>query len=518
MGQNLTVTTTHLELTDGECWWGGAVPDGQAMPFGGAPHTRDLATNAGLIANPNDGANQSAPLLISSTGRYVWSEQPFTFAFDGIGGLDITGTEIVVGHGGDSLADAYREASQRFFPPAGVTPAEVMFTSPQYNTWMEMPYRPTQEAVLAYARGILDAGFPPGLLMIDDRWSRDYGTWEFDAAQFPDPRAMIEQLHAWGFPVMLWLVPFISPDSENFRIARRAGWLISEPNGEPVIRQWWNGYSAAPDLTNPAAINWLRGELRKLQSEFGVDGFKFDAGDLRDYRLDDRTHAGTGPTGKCEAWARFAAEFEFNELRACWKLGGQPLAQRLHDKPCRWGAGGLGSLIPESIAQGLIGDVFNCPDMIGGGDVAYVLDGAPVDQELFVRFAQCSALFPMMQFSMAPWRVLDDEHFAAVKAAVGLRQSLLPEIMTLVRHAAETGEPILRPLAYHHRGYEQVSEQFLLGENLLVAPVLEQGATTRTVLVPPGRWADSTESAVEGPAEITIPVDLQSLPWWRRVG
>ncbi len=133
-------------------------------------------------------------------------------------------------------------------------PAEQMFTAPQYNTWMEMPYRPTQEAVLAYARGILDAGFPPGLLMIDDRWSRDYGAWQFDGAAFPDPAAMIEQLHAWGFPVMVWLVPFLSPDGDSFRQAVRQGWLITGPDGEPVIRRWWNGYSAVPDLSDPARV------------------------------------------------------------------------------------------------------------------------------------------------------------------------------------------------------------------------------------------------------------------------
>lgn len=199
-------------------------------------------------------------------------------------------------------------------------------------------------------------------------------------------------------------------------------------------------------------------------------------------------------------------------------MGGRPLGQRLHDKPCRWGAGGLGSLIPESIAQGLIGAVFNCPDMIGGGDVVDVLAGESIDPELFVRFAQCSALFPMMQFSLAPWRVLDADHLAAVAAAVELRQALLPEIMALVRHAADTGEPILRPLAYHHRGYDAVRDQFLLGEDLLVAPVLERGATTRRVLLPPGRWMAADGAGVTGPSEIELPVTLASLPWWRRVG
>lgn len=167
------------------------------------------------------------------------------------------------------------------------------------------------------------------------------------------------------------------------------------------MREWWNGYSTVLDLTHPDALAWLRRELAALQ-ELGVDGFKLDAGDLRDYRIDDHSYAGSGPTGQCEAWGRFATEFAFNELRACWKMGGQPLAQRLHDKPRSWGTDGLLSLIPEGIAQGLIGHPFTCPDMIGGGELGSFENGEPVDQELFVRFAQCSALFPTMQFSLAP--------------------------------------------------------------------------------------------------------------------
>ena len=62
-----------------------------------------------------------------------------------------------------------------------------MFRAPQYNTWIEMPYRPTQDGVLAYAQGLLDAGLPPGVLMIDDRWSPAYGTWTFDPVSVPGP-------------------------------------------------------------------------------------------------------------------------------------------------------------------------------------------------------------------------------------------------------------------------------------------------------------------------------------------
>jgi alpha-glucosidase (family GH31 glycosyl hydrolase) len=122
----------------------------------------------------------------------------------------------------------------------------------------------------------------------------------------------------------------------------------------------------------------------------------------------------------------------------------------------------------------------------------------------------------MMQFSLSPWRVLDGEHLAAVLAAVDLHQALVPEIIALARHAARTGEPILRPLAYAHRGYEDVTDQFLLGSDLLCAPVLARDAGSRHVVVPPGRWRGADGHVTEGPAEVEVAVTLASVPLWRR--
>ena len=390
-----------------------------------------------------------------------------------------------------------------------------MFQAPQYNTWIEMPYRPTQDGVLAYARGLLAAGLPPGVLMIDDRWSPAYGTWTFDPISFPRPAEMVGQLQDLGFSVMLWLVPFVSPDTATFRSLEEQGFLVRDARGRPAIRRWWNGYSAVLDATHPGAVGWLHDRLDALVTEHGIDGFKFDGGDLWSYLDNDLTVAGTDAVGQSEAWGRVGLKYPFNEYRACWKLGGQPLAQRLHDKPPTWGAGGLASLIPDSIAQGLIGHPFICPDMVGGGELS-VFEKVGVDAELFVRYAQCAALFPMMQFSVSPSRVLDRQHLAATVSAVALHQKLVPDILRLAKHAARTGDPILRPLAYHHRGYEAVVDQFLLGEDILAAPVLVKGATVRTVTLPPGCWIGPDGARYDGPVVIEVPVTLTSIPWFRR--
>jgi alpha-glucosidase (family GH31 glycosyl hydrolase) len=507
----------RLSREPGEVWWGGAVADGAEMPFSGAVHHRDLALNAGFMNDPEAGANQSAPLLLSNTGRYVWCDNPFAFDFAGME-LTVQGVDLTVGRSeeGLTIAGALRTASRRHFPASGLTPAREMFSGPQYNTWMELPYTPTQQGVLDYVRGILDTGFPPGVVMIDDRWSEDYGTWRFDRSAFPDPTEMVSTLHEWGCRVMLWIVPFVDPDSPTGAELVTREIVVRAPDGAPAIKRWWNGLSLALDLTNPRTTDWLHTQLRTLVTEHGVDGFKFDGGDLRHYSPTDVTYGGGGPVDQCEAWARIGERYAYNEFRACWKMGGRPLAQRLHDKPGTWDGHGLASLIPESIAQGLIGHPFVCPDMIGGGELAATERDA-LDQQLFVRYAQCAALHPMMQFSLSPRRVLDQEHLAAVLDAVRLRQELLPDILRMVDNAAASGEPILRPIVYDYPDEDPtVIDQFTLAGEILAAPVLERDATERTVRLPPGDWRDRAGTIHHGPTDITVPADLTTIPVYRR--
>jgi alpha-glucosidase (family GH31 glycosyl hydrolase) len=100
-----------------------------------------------------------------------------------------------------------------------------------------------------------------------------------------------------------------------------------------------------------------------------------------------------------------------------------------------------------------------------------------------------------------------------------LHTRLAPEILDLARHAAKTGEPVVRHLEYVFpgRGYERVQDQFLLGDTILVAPVTGHGARSRKVVFPPGRWLSEDGSAVEGPSAREVPAPLERLPWWRRV-
>ncbi|WP_409341548.1 glycoside hydrolase family 31 protein [Paenibacillus sp. MBLB4367] len=509
----------ELDLLQGEYWWGGVVCDGAIMPFGGGKETeRNMHLNLR--------GNQGAPLLLSSKGRSVWSEETFRFRVTADKLIvEVADGEIRFDAAASDLPEAFRRAAQSYFPADEQCPDPLFFTAPQYNTWIEMTYEPTQDKTIAYAESVLANGMPPGVIMIDDNWMQDYGVWKFHPGRFPDPRAMTDKLHELGFKVMLWTCPFVSPDSESFRYLEQKGWLLRGEDGETAIRRWWNGLSAVLDCTNAAAVDWYHEQLRILIDRYGIDGFKFDAGDPEFYRASDKSAVPLHPNGHCEAWANVGLRYPLNEYRACWKNAGKPLVQRLRDKSHSWGNDGLASLIPDGLAQGLLGYAFACPDMIGGGQVGDVLNddftvksAFQLDQELFVRYAQCSALFPMMQFSAAPWRVLDSEHLALCVEAANLHAQFGDEIMALAQQAAETGEPIMRHLAYVYPegGYENVNDQFMLGDSVLVAPMLAKGAASRSVAFPPGSWRGDDGSTVEGPCVRDVNAPLSRLPWYRR--
>jgi len=506
--------TEEIELLDGENFWGGCTTDGRAMPFGREPFTRDLYGDTR--------GNQAQPLLISDRGRYIWSEEPFAFAFSGKT-LKVTSTRgrIEAGRKGNTLREAFQYVSRTFFPSNGQIPDELLFVRPQYNTWIELIYDQREDRIRRYAGDIVAQGFPTGVLMIDDNWQEDYGIWNFHPGRFPDPKGMMDTLHGQGFKVMLWICPYFSPDSETFRLLNRNGYVLKDKSGGPYIAKWWNGHSASLDLTNPAAVTWFQAKMSQLRQGFGVDGFKLDAGDADHYAnpaikaMKDIT-----PNAHSELWARLGLPYRLNEYRACWKCAGLPLAQRLRDKNHNWED--LRQLIPDALALGLMGYAYVCPDMIGGGEHTYFYNNPdkPIDQELIVRSAQCSALMPMMQFSVAPWRVLSQDNVAICRRMAQLHVEMGPEILALAHSAAQTGEPIIRPLEYMypHQGYAAIKDQFLLGDSILVAPVLVKGACRRHIVIPPGTWQGDDGSVVTGPCDVEIEVPLTRLPWYRLTG
>lgn len=474
--------------------------------------------------NLNDNlGNQAAPLLLSNMGRYIWCNDPFAFELKEGDLILYSDTEKPVAIlAGKSLRDAYVSAKDKHFPASGKTPNPLMFKMPQYNTWIELGNNQNQKDILKYADNVLKNGFPTGVFMIDDIWAKDYGSFEFDANTFPDPKGMMDYLHSKGFKVMLWLTPFISPDGKEYKELVRLGCLVlNKVSKRPALIKWWNGYSACLDLTNPGAVNWLRGHLKNLQQKYGIDGFKFDAGDFLFYSkvssVFSNEETNTSGPKQLELYATLGTEFDFNEFRACWKMGNQPLAQRLQDKGFSWDD--LKLLVPDMVSAGLIGHPFTCPDMIGGGllSVYEKIDLTTFDQELMIRSAQIQALMPMMQFSVAPWRVLDEKHLTLCREAALLHAKMGDYIFELAAKAAKDGEPIVRHMEYEfpQQGFESCNDQYMLGDKYLVAPMVDKGEI-RDVKLPKGSWVDDLGTKYKGGRTIKVTVPRNRLVYFIR--
>ena len=520
-GFSILADSLELKILEGEYWWAGLSSKGYEMPY-------DASTEVSYDLWGDNKGNQAQPLLLSNKGRFVWSEEPIKFVFKK-GFITVTTREGTIDSGkkGSNLAEVFDYVSNKYFPSNGLIPDKLLFTHPQYNTWIELMYDQNEDDILAYAEAIIENGYPPGVLMIDDNWQEDYGTWKFSPRRFNDPKSLIDRLHNMGFKVMMWMCPFVSADSADFRQLAQDGLLILDPQkqqnilwantkNKAAIIRWWNGASACLDLSNPRAQEWFKDQLDYLVEEYGVDGFKFDAGDARFYINNVVSwKRNITPNDHTQFFAEFGLNYPLNEYRASWKMAGLPLAQRLRDKGHEWED--LAKLIPDQMSQSVMGYAYTCPDMIGGGEYRSFLSNSSLDEELIVRSAQVHALMPMMQFSVAPWRILSKENNQICLDMANLHVELGEQFLHFAESAAKSGEPIVKPMAmaFPNGGYELVKDQFVLGNTIIVAPIVKKGARSRTVLLPAGEWKADDGKVYKGGKEIMVSVPLARLPYFK---
>ena len=507
----------NYPLRTGGHWYGGSVTSGHRWPL----ETAELVLDPFLATS-----NQTVPVWLASSGAGIFmpTYEPMGFEVNrsknGLFSFYVKDTATFAYRilAGRNIAEAHRIFVQLAGKPEVVPPKEY-FTEPVFNTWIEYMTKVTQADMVAYARKIRESGIPAKVLMLDDGWLSKYGDNRFDAAKFPDPKKMVTEIHRLGFRFVLWEVPFVEKASVNFEPLRRRRHLVLSPGGAaPAMVKWWNGDAAMVDFSDPAAYRWYLGELQTLQREYGVDGFKLDAGDAEYFNSNLVTFGGITPNRYTDLWAGLGRYFDINELRVSWLAQPWGLVQRLRDKSSDWSVEtGLGSIVRHALAETIIGYPYLCPDIIGGGlDSSFLEKGYKMDEELYIRWAEASALMPMMQFSYAPWR-LSPKAQQIVKRYALLHQDLGDYIYKLAVRAKEDGSPMVRPLFFRNPEDQNTYlavDQFLLGDRFLVAPVLKKGATARDVYLPAGTWTDFwTGRIYRGGRTINgYPAPLEALP------
>lgn len=515
------------KMLPGEYWWGGTTIHGYCPLTEESDYHHDFR---------KDARNQTASFFVSSEGRFIYSPEPFA-ADISRGEIELEGNDIVLNDECNCLRDAYLLAQKKYFPCDKVRLKKEFFGAPQFNSWIQFAYYPNQEKVLRYAHEIIENGYKPGIFIIDEGWhpNTGYGQWEFDFARFPDPKEMVDELHSLGFTVMLWVTPFVTPCGPAY-IRSLHPYKGTDPEaaknlymrtegGEVAVMNWWNGFAAILDMTNPYNVSFLDSQLRHLIKDYGIDGFKFDGGTIAHYSdesvINGKYKSSHTPAELNRAWNEFGRRYPFHEYKDTYGGGGKNCIQRLHDRDHSWSGNGIDDIIPCAVTCGLIGHPFVCPDMVGGGEWRNrYTPGFEVDEELFVRMAQCSALFPMIQFSWAPWEALSEEYAGYCLDAAKLHSSMADYILRLVEEAEESGEPLVRCLEYNdpHRGFKAVKDEYMLGEDILVAPVITKGTFRRSVTFPEGLWKDCDGVIYEGRTTIEFDAPIGKLLWFARKG
>lgn len=177
----------------------------------------------------------------------------------------------------------------------------------------------------------------------------------------------------------MWTHPFINKNCEPaFSYARDNNYLVK--NYTSVDTQWWNsnfGQAVHVDFTNPAARSWFKRKLEAIQSTYGIDVFKFDAGETSWFPNDAQLTGdpSLSPSLMTRSWVEMASDFGTElEVRAGWGTQHLRIFVRMLDFDSRWGVNnGLQSLIPTLIQFNMNGYVFALPDMIGGNQVKIIL-------------------------------------------------------------------------------------------------------------------------------------------------
>ena len=393
------------------------------------------------------------------------------------------------------------------------------------------------------AQKFKERGLPLSAIHLDIDYMDGYRVFSVDRERFPDLKALSTELAEQGVRLVTILDPGIKvdPRSNVYRSGLEAGAFVKLPNGELSIGLVWPGPAAFPDFTNPKVRRWW-GEQYMPLLEAGVDGFWHDMNEPAAFTA-------WGDATLPEA-TRFAMEGRGGDARDAHNLYGLLMAragfeslQRLQngrrpwivsrsawagiqryawnwtgDIESSWEA--LRMTISMVIGLGLSGQPYSGPD-VGG------FSGDP-SPELHLRWFQTSACLPFFRTHSAigtrprePY-VFESPYAEALDEALRLRQQLLPYTYTLAWKSAQTGLPLVRPLFWYspdRQALWDVEDQFLLGRDLLVAPVLEPGAVVRKVRLPGGAWYSlETDEVYDELDEVELPVDLNSLPLLVRTG
>ncbi len=396
--------------------------------------------------------------------------------------------------------------------------------------------------LLQIARTFRRKQIPCDALYLDIDHLRDYRVFSFGRS-FPRPAQTLRALRKLGFRVVTIVDPGVK-DDPAFGVLRRGrkqnAFVKNGDGSSDVIAKVWPGPSRFPDFLHPQVRAWW-GKEQGATHQLGVAGFWNDMNEPAVFDLPGKTlpHDSQHCDGE-RSWRHARVHNLYGSLMAQASREGA-LAHQPHERPfivTRAGYSGvqrhaavwtgdnsshwehLAETVPMLLNLSLSGVPF-C-----GSDVGGFMGNAT--GELLVRWMQLGVFTPFFRNHsntgtrrQEPW-AFGPEVEGICRAYIQLRYQLLPYLYTLFLEAHRQGTPILRPMAWqapHDSTALAIGDQFMLGPSLLVAPILQQGATARTVYLPAGVWYDFwSGELLHGRSRLVAEAPLDLIPLYVRAG
>jgi alpha-glucosidase len=372
--------------------------------------------------------------------------------------------------------------------------------------------------------------FTPGRFGVDYRWVPD-------ETLYPDLAGMVDELHADGIRFLAYANPFVVTTNLHFAPMAERDLLVTEASGDPYVFTSVFTMSALPDFGRPETYEYVEGYLGTMtrptaRGGLGIDGWMADFGEWvpPDARFADGTDGMARHQGYPASWHRASREaFDRERPDGDWVMFSRSGWTRSHevvqivwvgDQEADWSVhDGLPTVLPAMLNLGLSGVPFVTHDVAG-------FSGGPSTKELFQRWTELGAFTPIFRTHeglqrMANWRWSSDaETTAHFRRFARVHEALRLELERLADEAAATSRPILRPLSLlfpDDPGSRGISDEMLVGDELLVAPVVEEGVTRTSVYLPPGTWVHVwTGESFEGGRAVDVDCPIGSPPVFSR--
>jgi len=404
------------------------------------------------------------------------------------------------------------------------------------GNWISRAYYKTFEEAEQVARIIRERQIPCDVFTLDGRAWQDTETrfyFDFDASRYPEPEEFIKIMKELSMKLCIWEYPICSILHPKFKEFDEKGWLLKDETGNTYeyefdLSPFGKVLTPLPksglfDFTVPDAVKWWYDQHIRLH-EMGVDVFKVDFGE----QTPEDAYASNGDDGikfhnalpLLYNQTCYQASEKYYGQGLVWSRSGWAGSQRF---PVQWGGdpqaswNGLAGSIIGGQSWGLTGVPFYSHD-IGG------FYGGPPDSELYIRWIQAGVLAPFCRIHgigpREPW-YFGEKADQIVKDWLSIRYRLLPYFQRQVNEAMVSGLPVMRgmPLAFPEDqrawGFEL---QYMLGDHLLVAPVLQPNGHV-TLYLPDGEWYDFfTGESVSGGCVLDLQLPLEKIPVYVRSG